>query len=111
MLCVALIVSQFLKEFMDDNKQAQHQMIVMLGQIQGELRGVREIVQANHSSLHQRIDDMVKSNEARFENVEDRISKVESNHQQLLMKTAAGGGMAGGIVAAGIEIIKAMGGS
>lgn len=106
MLCVALIVSQFLKECMDD-KQA-HLMISMLGQIQGEVKGLRDLVQANHSSINQRIEDLAQSNHTRFENVEDRIDKLENSHQQLLMKTAAGGGVAGGIVAAGIEIIKVM---
>lgn len=82
-----------------------------LGLVLGELKGMREMMDTHHTSIHRRIDDLGKANETRFKNVEDRVTKVEANQTSLLMRTAAGGGVAGCVAAVIVEIIKMKTGS
>jgi hypothetical protein len=82
-----------------------------LGLVLGELKGMRDMMDTHHTSIHRRIDDLGKANETRFKNVEDRVTKVEANHHSLLLRTAAGGGIAGCVAAVVVEIIKMKSGS
>lgn len=84
----------------------EHQILQLLGQIQGELNGIQNVMAANHNAMQQRINDVVNANEIRFKAVEDRLAKAESNHMTLLLRTGAAGGLTGGVVAVGIEMIR-----
>lgn len=86
--------------------KAEGQILAALGQIQGELKGLRDLMSSSNSSLHQRINDIHTSNEARFQNVEKRVEKLETDHKTLLIRTAAGGGIAGTVAAVLMEIIR-----
>ena len=82
-----------------------------LGLVLGELKGMREMMDVHHTSIHRRIDDLDKASGTRFKNVEDRVTKVEANQTSMLMRTAAGGGVAGCVAAVIVELIKMKTGS
>ena len=102
-------VAQGAKPFMKEHtKMADNddKVLTALGQIQGELKGIRELMYAHNKALQQRINDFATANETRFKNVESRLNTLEEGHKSLLIRTAAGGGISGGIVAVAVQLIK-----
>ncbi len=95
---------------MDDNK-LQQDILRSLGSIQAELRGQRDLMNEHNNSLHRRINDIDKASEQRFEAAEERIAKLETTQQGLLIRTASAGGIAGAVATVMIELIKLKTGS
>lgn len=85
---------------------ANTQVLTLLGEIRGELRGIRQVMQANHESTQQRIDDFATANETRFKGIEERLSKMESGKHTLMIRTGVSGASAGGLVAVVVELVR-----
>lgn len=84
-----------------------------IGKLEGQLAMMTQLMQQNHESTHQRINDFrhaiegrVIGVESRVERVEDAIEKVEDNERALAIKSAGGGAFSGAIAAAAVELIK-----
>lgn len=88
-------------------------VLVQLGEVQGQLKLMMTMMQQNHESTHQRINDFrhaiegrIDGVEARIGAVEDRIDRVDSNERGTALRGASSGALSGALMAAGIEIIK-----
>ena len=81
-------------------------LLSQLGEVKGQLTQITQMIQLNHESTHKRIDDLRHSNDGRFEGVEGRVGVLEVNERSTAIRAGGSGGIAGGIVAAGIELIK-----
>ncbi|ARL36022.1 hypothetical protein BOC49_06920 [Burkholderia pseudomallei] len=81
-------------------------LLLALGNIQGELRGIREMVQNGHQATNQRIDDLKQTVSDRIDAVEDRVKTLEGDHGKLMAKTAGLGGVAGGAMTALVEVVR-----
>jgi len=78
----------------------------VLGEILGELRGIRSQMESNQEATNRRIDDLKASVDTRINGLTDRVEVVEAGQAKLLTKTASLGGVAGGLVSGVIELIK-----
>lgn len=90
----------------EDNK-----VLFMLGEIKGELRGLRETVERDAQSTNRRIDDLVSAHQRRSDMIEQRLARLEANDRSMLMRTTGLGGLSGAVVAATIEFIRVVKGS
>lgn len=93
---------------MSDEKLSE-QVLLVLGNIQGELRGIRETVQQGQAATNQRIDDLKTAVTDRIDGLEDRVTRLEGDHGKLMVKTASLGGIAGGAMTALVEVIRYFG--
>lgn len=90
-----------------------------LGEVKGLLHGVTELIRHSQESTNKRIDDLAVSINRRMDNVDSRLQEVgEKADQAITLSTdtaarisrhsAFFGGGGGAVVAAGIELIKAL---
>lgn len=93
------------------------QVIQLLGELKGELKGMRDVITANHESakqrtesnhiaVNQRLTDMQEAMGQRLDAVEKRIEHVEVEQKNIIWKVASWSSLGGAIVAGGIELIK-----
>ncbi|KLN54700.1 hypothetical protein [Variovorax paradoxus] len=82
------------------------QVLVQLSQVQGQLTALTQLMQQNHDSTHQRINDFRHAVEGRIGGVEARVDKIENNERGTALKAAGGGAFSGAIVAAAMEALK-----
>lgn len=85
------------------------QIVQLLGEIRGELKGINAVMERNHQSMNQRLDDIQSSNNQRFDAVERRVDHMESEQKAIIWKVASWSSLGGAIVAGGVELIKHMG--
>ncbi|WP_249214319.1 hypothetical protein [Burkholderia cenocepacia] len=83
-----------------------NQVLLALGTIQGELRGIREMVQHGQQATNQRIDDLKEAVTERIDGLEGRVKTLEGDHGKLMAKTAGLGGVAGGAMTALVEVVR-----
>lgn len=99
--------------------QLNEKVIADLGEVKGLLRGVTDMIRHSEQSTHRRIDDLALSINRRMDNVDERLRDVAEKADTamtLSTDTAARisrhsaffGGGSGALVAAAIEIIKAV---
>lgn len=69
--------------------------IQALGQVQGQLNGIADLIRETSASTNRRIDDLKESVDARFDNHGKRISRLEDNERGTAIKAAAIGATAG----------------
>ncbi|WP_346281896.1 hypothetical protein [Burkholderia cenocepacia] len=81
-------------------------VLLALGNIQGELRGIREMVQHGQQATNQRIDDLKQAISDRMDTLEGRVSTLENGQGKLMMKTASYGGVAGAAITAMVELAR-----
>ncbi|WP_246184408.1 hypothetical protein [Pandoraea commovens] len=82
------------------------QVLIALGKIQGELSGIRAMVQSGQMATNQRIDDLKGAVTDRIDGLENRVSKLEGDHGKLVVKTAGMGSIAGVAMVALGEIVR-----
>ena len=94
---------------MSDN----HDVLVQLAQVQGQLTAMTQLMQQNHDSTHQRINDFrhavegrIAGVEARVDRIEASIEKVGGNERASALKAAGSGAFSGAVMTAGIELLK-----
>jgi hypothetical protein len=85
-------------------------VLVELAEVKGQLKMMTQMMQANHESTHQRINDMRHAVEGRLDGVETRVGVLEKNERGTAVRAAGTGALAGAIVAAGIAALKGFGG-
>lgn len=94
-------------------------IIADLGEVKGLLRGVTDMIQHSEQSTHRRIDDLASSINQRMDSVDQRLrDAAEKADDAMTLATDSAarisrhsaffGGGSGALVAAAIEIIKAM---
>ncbi len=95
---------------MSDNNQ---QVLQQVGEVQGQLKLITQMIQQNHESTHQRINDFrhaiegrIDGVEARIDGMEGRVDLITANERGTALKVATVGGAAGAIMAGMVELIK-----
>lgn len=81
-------------------------LLAHIGKLEGQLSVMTQMMQANHDSTHQRINDFRHAIEGRIVGVEARVGILESNERSTALKVAGGGALSGAIAAAGVEVLK-----
>jgi hypothetical protein len=86
----------------------QH-ILVMLGEIKGELKGISTLVQVTSDATNRRIDDLNQSVNKRVDELsaatDQRFNSVQA---QVNRRGATAGGAGGALVAGAVELIKLM---
>lgn len=88
---------------MSDNNVS---VLVELAEVKGQLKLMTQLMQQNHESTHQRINDFRHAVEGRVSNVEGRMKTLETNERSTALKSAGSGALAGAITGAAIEAVK-----
>lgn len=89
-----------------DNNQA---VLILLGEIKGELHGIRELVNHNSEATNRRIDDLKDSVEQRLEDHRSHSAEMHATLDKQINKRGSIAGLGGGtLVVASIEMIKAL---
>lgn len=91
-------------------------VLAQLGEVQGQLKMMTTMIQQNHESTHQRINDFrhaiegrIDGVESRIEGVEARVNAIDRNERSTAIRVAGVGGMSGAIAAAAVELVKHLG--
>jgi hypothetical protein len=86
-----------------------------LGAVLAELKGIHNLIAAGQTATNQRIDDLKDHLDDRFTTVDkridsmsSRINTLEGNERATALRTAGMGAFSGGVVAAVIELAKAL---
>ncbi len=79
-------------------KNPDASVLLQLGQVQGQLLGLTQMIQSQHDSTGKRIDDFQHAMENRLSNVEDRVAKVEGNERSTAVKAAGGSALVMGAI-------------
>lgn len=66
-----------------------------LGQVQGQLTGIENLIRDTAASTNRRIDDLKDSVDTRFEDHSNRIARLENNERATAIKAAGIGAAAG----------------
>lgn len=92
------------------------QLLQQVGEVQGQLKLITQMIQQNHESTHQRINDFrhaiegrITGVEVRIDGVDARIVVLEKNERGTALKVAGIGTVAGAIAAASVELINYLG--
>ncbi|WP_309679459.1 hypothetical protein [Polaromonas sp.] len=81
-------------------------VLVELAEVKGQLKLMTQMMQQNHESTHQRINDFRHAIEGRLSGVESRVATIEKNERGTAIRGAGSGAMAGTVVTACIEALK-----
>lgn len=86
-----------------------------LGAVLAELKSIHNLINAGQQATNQRIDDLKDHLDDRFTSVDKRIdsmsgrvSTLEKNERDTALRTAGMGAFSGGLMAAVIELAKAI---
>lgn len=66
-----------------------------LGQVQGQLTGIENLIREGNASTNRRIDDLKEAVDDRLQDHGDRIARLEHNERATAIKAAAIGAAAG----------------
>ncbi|MDP9990914.1 hypothetical protein [Variovorax boronicumulans] len=81
-------------------------VLVELAAVKGQLQMLMLMIQTNHDSTHQRIDDLRRATEGRIEGLDERLATIERNERSTALKAASGGALSGAMVGGAIELFK-----
>ena len=81
-------------------------VLVQLGEVQGQLKLMTQMIQQNHESTHQRINDVRHAIKGRLSGVETRVATIEKNERGTALRGAGSGALSGAIMGACIEALK-----
>lgn len=82
-------------------------ILVMLGRIEGELKGLNALVTSTSAATNLRIDDLKNSMNGRIDDLSRNTDqRFESVQKQVNRRGAAAGGAGGVLVAGAVEFIK-----
>lgn len=86
-----------------------------LGAVLAELKGIHALIASGQAATNQRIDDLKDHLDDRFtavdkriDSMSSRVNTLESNERSTAIRTAGMGAFSGGVVAAVIELAKAI---
>jgi hypothetical protein len=84
----------------------ENSTLAAVSEVKGQLLGIQAMLQQNHDSTNQRIDDLRHSVESRMKGVEDRVSTLEKNERGTAVKAGVAAAIGGVLVAAGTAAIR-----
>lgn len=85
-------------------------VLVELAEVKGQLKLMTQMMQQNHESTHQRINDFRHAIEGRLSGVETRVATIEKNERGTALRGASSGALAGTVMTACIEGLKFLAG-
>ena len=68
-----------------------------LGQVQGQLTGIENLIRESSAATNRRIDDLKEAMDDRFQDHGERIARLENNERATAIKAAAIGATAGAV--------------
>ncbi|MES2946222.1 MAG: hypothetical protein V4772_25410 [Pseudomonadota bacterium] len=77
-------------------------VLVKLGEVDGQLKLMAQMMQQHHDSTNRRIEDMRHSVEGQIEGVERRVETLEQNERSTAIRSAG----SSALVLGAIEVIK-----
>lgn len=80
--------------------------LAQLSEVKGQLTSLMTMISLNHNNTNQRIDDLRHSIEHRFNGVETRVGKLETNERSTAIRVTGIAASASALVAAGIEAVR-----
>jgi hypothetical protein len=81
-------------------------LLLFLGELRGEMRGMREQLETNQQTTNQRIDDMRNSIEGQLKGHGERITTLEEDGKNMIWKVTSMGSAAGAVGAMVAEVAK-----
>ena len=84
------------------------ELILLLGEIKGEISGIKVLVETSTAATNKRIDDLKDHLDNSLESTERRVTVLEAGQSRLYSKSAVSGGLSGALIVAGVEIVKGM---
>lgn len=81
-------------------------LLLLLGELRGDMKGIRDLLESNQQSTNTRIEDLSKVIDTRLSATEDRVSRLEEGERSLIWKVGGIGGTAGAIGAMLAEVVK-----
>lgn len=82
-------------------------ILMMLGRIEGELKGLTSLVQETSNATNRRIDDLKESMNQRVDELSDNTDqRFQAVQSQVNRRGATAGGASGALVAGAVEMIK-----
>lgn len=81
-----------------------------IGKLEGQLALMTQLIQQNHESTHQRINDFRHAVEGRITGVEARVVTLEKNERSTALKAASGGALSAALVTGAVEAFKILAG-
>ncbi len=85
----------------------EDKLLLVLGEIKGELKGIRELVHSSGQSTNQRIDDLSRAINSRIEDHQNSTdTRFSEMNDKINRKSTMLGGGSGALAAGVIEVIK-----
>ncbi|ARV17375.1 hypothetical protein AEP_00413 [Curvibacter sp. AEP1-3] len=84
-------------------------VLIAMGKLEGQLAAMTNLMQQNHQATQTRIEDLSKAVGVRFDGIEKRLATLEQNERGTAIRAAGTGALAGAIVAAGLQAMRALG--
>jgi DNA-binding transcriptional MerR regulator len=81
-------------------------LLLLLGELRGDMKGIRDLLESNQQSTNTRIEDLTKVVDTRLGASEERISRLEEGERSLIWKVGGIGTTAGAVSAMLVEIGK-----
>jgi hypothetical protein len=81
-------------------------LLAHIGKLEGQLAVMTQLMQQNHESTHQRINDFRHAIEGRITGVEARVVTLEGNERSTAIKAAGGGALSGALATAALKLIE-----
>jgi len=81
-------------------------LLAHIGKLEGQLAVMTQLMQQNHESTHQRINDFRHAIEGRITGVEARVFPLEGNERSTAIKAAGGGALSGALATAALKLIE-----
>ncbi|MDX2350639.1 MAG: hypothetical protein QNK32_09640 [Porticoccus sp.] len=92
---------------MADNDNNNDQVLIMLGEIKGELAGINRLVQATSDSTNKRIDDLATAMNRRIDDHQDDTkARFDAVQKEIGKKSVTAGGASGALVAGVVKLIE-----
>jgi hypothetical protein len=81
-------------------------LLLLLGELRGDMKGIRDLLESNQQSTNTRIEDLTRVVDTRLSASEERITRLEAGERSLIWKVGGIGGTAGAIGAMLAEVVK-----
>lgn len=79
-----------------------------LGQVQGQLTGIENLIRESSAATNRRIDDLKEAMDDRFQDHGERIARLENNERATAIKAAAIGATAGAASGVVSQVLSAL---
>ena len=95
---------------MGEHPVSNSDLLLQMGKLEGQVGQILHMMQANHTAINQRMDDMRSAFNARMDAYTDRLEKIEARERGTAIKAAVSGSISGMtasiITAAAVTMLK-----